>query len=179
MCRQISTLGLTFLLLAVCSQLASAQSITFSPSNPAGGQTVTATLSQPFNCDAYPQLSASTGASFTFKSILPSGIVNCGFIPVPQPLTSDASIVLGALSPGTYSVVWNFYQSQNPDPPIFQSSVTATIVVGPSPAVPLSDPDPVPALSIGSMWIFGSLCGAIGMCMLRRIRSARATAKTC
>lgn len=109
-----------------------AQSISFSPPAPTGGETVVATLSQPYNCAApQPMLTASSADSFTFDSILPDGIVNCPFIPFPPPTTSSFPITLGSLSQGTYAVTWNIYLSQSSGAPILLSSTSASVVVMP------------------------------------------------
>ena len=114
------------------ARLAIAQSITFSPPAPTADETVVATLSQPFDCAAQqPELTASSADSLTFSSILPSGIVNCPFIPFPPPTTSSFSVNLGSLLAGTYVVTWNIYLSQSSGSPTLQSSTSATLVVRP------------------------------------------------
>ena len=109
-----------------------AQSISFSPRFPTSAETVVATLTEPFNCTAQqPTLSASSVSSFTFDQILPNGIVNCPFIPSPPPATSAFLVNLGLLPAGNYTVTWNIYLSQSPEPPRLLSSTSASLVVTP------------------------------------------------
>jgi hypothetical protein len=111
---------------------ASFASITFSPPAPAGGETVAVTFTEPFNCAAKPPvLTASSAGSFTFVSTLPSGIVQCPQIPYPMPDYSSSSVSLGLLSAGTYTVTWNYYLDQTPDPPRLLSSESASLSVAP------------------------------------------------
>ena len=114
------------------ARVAIAQSIAFSPSAPTGGETVIATLSQPFNCAAQqPALTARSVDSFTFDSVFPDGIVNCPFVPDPPPTTSSFSVNLGSLSPGTYAITWNIYLSQMSGMQLLLSSTSASLVVTP------------------------------------------------
>jgi hypothetical protein len=107
-----------------------AQSMTFVPTAPLAGETVVVAFSQPFNCAApQPVLTASAAGSFTFSSHFPSGIVNCGVVTSPPPPTSDFTAVLGALSPGTYTVTWNIYQDQSSGTPVLQSSTSTQLSV--------------------------------------------------
>ncbi|MHB8448418.1 MAG: hypothetical protein ACYC9P_10900 [Rudaea sp.] len=107
-----------------------AQSMTFAPAAPLAGETVVIAFSQPFNCERpQPMLTASTASSFTFSSNFPSGIVNCGAIPIPPPTTSNSTAVLGALSPGIYTVNWNIYQDQSSGAPTLLSSTSTQLVV--------------------------------------------------
>ena len=118
---------------AISSSCVLAQSISFSPSSPSGGQIVVATLSEPFNCAApQPTLKASSANSFTFESILPYGPVNCPLIPFPPPTTSNFSASLGPLLPGSYALNWNIYQQQASGTPLLLSSTSAAILVGPA-----------------------------------------------
>lgn len=116
-----------------------AQSISFFPPAPMSGETVAATLSQPFNCAApQPTLSASSADAFTFDSILPDGIVNCAFIPFPPPATSDFLVNLGSPLPGTYTVTWNIFLNQSSGAPTLLSSTSASLVVTRSVGVAIS-----------------------------------------
>jgi len=123
-CKQI----FVCVLFSFC-HLAFAQ-ITFVPQAPTGGEMVAVTFTEPFNCAArQPALTASSTGSFTFTSTLPSGIVQCPQIPFPIPENSSFTISLGLLSAGTYTVTWNYYLDQAPEPPRLLSSESASLVV--------------------------------------------------
>jgi len=123
-CKQI----FVCVLFSFC-HLAFAQ-ITFVPQAPTGGEMVAVTFTEPFNCAArQPALTASSTGSFTFTSTLPSGIVQCPQIPFPIPENSSFMISLGLLSAGTYTVTWNYYLDQAPEPPRLLSSESASLVV--------------------------------------------------
>jgi len=117
-----------------------AQSVTFSPPTPSGGEMVFATLSEPFNCAApQPTLEASSGNSFTFTTVLPYGPVNCRLVPSPPPTTSNFSTSLGTLSPGSYTLTWEIYQQQATGTPLLVSTTSDTVLVGPAAAaMPIS-----------------------------------------
>lgn len=109
-----------------------AQSIAFWPPAPTGGETVVATFSQPFNCTAkQPTLVESSANSLLFSSTFPNGIVNCAVIPDPPPLTSSFYVNMGVLSPGTYAVTWNIYQSQSPAAPTLLSTTSSILTIAP------------------------------------------------
>ena len=132
MCREFRNCILAVVCLFL-SDLVFAQSITFSPAAPSGGQPLFATLSEPFTCAApQPALKASTAGSFMFESVLPTGLVNCPFIPNPPPTTSSFSVNLGALAPGNYTITWNIYQQAPSESPVLLASTTSTVVVGPA-----------------------------------------------
>ena len=142
-----------------------AQTITVVPSNPTADQPVSATLSQPFDCSApQPALSAHNATLFAFDSVLPSGIVNCGAIPVPPPTSSNFTIDLGTLAAGSYTVDWRIYLDQAPNPPLLQSSATATFIVTASTSAP-GQPNPAatPALPAWAMLGLGAACLLMGM----------------
>lgn len=107
-------------------------SITFSPPAPTAGEAVSVTFTEPYNCAARPPaLTAGSTGSFTFVSMFPSGIVHCPQIPYPIPDYSNSTLSLGLLSAGTYTVTWNYYLDQAPDPPRLLSSESASLLVAP------------------------------------------------
>ena len=106
--------------------------VTFSPPAPTSGEAVAVSFTEPYNCAVRPPaLTESSTGSFTFVSTYPSGLVQCPQIPYPIPENTISTISLGLLSAGTYTVTWNYYASQAPDPPRLLSSETATLVVAP------------------------------------------------
>jgi len=154
--------------LFLCCHGAAAQTITVVPSDPVAGQPVSALLSQPFDCAApQPTLSAQTATSFTFDSILPSGIVNCAVVPMPPPATSNFSVDLGNLATGSYTVNWHIYINQMP--PLLQSTATTNFVVAPGTSAP-GQPGAAatPTLSVWAMLALGLACLVLGMCGLRQ-----------
>ena len=154
----------------VCCQSATAQTITIIPSDPIAGEPVGATLTQPFDCTApQPQLSVHTATSFTFDSVLPSGIVNCAVIPVPPPTISNFSVDLGALTAGNYTVFWNIYVDQTPNPPLLRSSATTNFVVAAGvPAPGAAGPAATPTIPLWAMLGLGIACLTMGGYQLKR-----------
>ena len=129
MYRDVCKCGLVCALIFFARQ-GIAQSMAFAPAAPLAGETVVIIFSQPFDCeDIQPELTASTAGSFTFSSTFGNGIVNCPVIPVPPPPASNFTVVLGALSPGTYAVTWNIYQEQSSGTATLLSSTSAQLVV--------------------------------------------------
>jgi hypothetical protein len=107
-------------------------SMTFSPPAPTAGEVVAVTFTEPYNCAALPPvLTASSSGSFTFESTISSGLVQCPQIPYPIPDYSNSTVSLGLLSAGTYTVTWNYYLNQAPDPPRLLSSESASLSVVP------------------------------------------------
>jgi len=169
----LSKLSRVALVLLLCSQSAHAQSIAFSPDHPSAGNTIYVTFRQPFNCTARaPALVDSTTDTLTFSSTLPSGIVHCPFIPVPEPTTSTFNLALGTLAAGTYAATWNEYLDQSPNPPKLLSTTTATLVVGAGVNGPIGVTT-TPALSTWSLLGLAGLCGALGLRRLHRSRARR------
>jgi len=167
----LSKLSRVALVLLLCSQSVHAQSIAFSPAHPSAGDTISVTFRQPFNCTApVPALVDSTTDSLTFSSTLPSGIVHCPAIPVPEPTTSTFNLALGTLAAGTYAATWNEYLDQSPNPPRLLSTATATLVVGAGVNGPIAVAS-TPALSTWSLLALAGFCGALG---LRRVHRSRA-----
>jgi hypothetical protein len=106
--------------------------VTFSPTAPTAGESVAVSFTEPYNCAAKPPvLTESSTGSFTFVSTYPSGIVQCPQIPYPIPENSISTVSLGLLSAGTYTVTWNYYLDQTPDPPRLLSSESASLMVAP------------------------------------------------
>jgi len=142
-----------------------AQSIAFSPSAPKGGDTVVATLTQPFNCSAQmPVLSTGPSGSITLDTVLPYGIVHCPFIPVPEPLTTVHTVTLGALPSGTYAVTWNISLGQPSGDPMLLTSTSASLVVAPGvTANGAAVLDPLPALSTWALVALAGLCALFGL----------------
>jgi len=106
--------------------------VTFAPTAPTAGESVAVSFTEPYNCAAKPPvLTESSTCSFTFVSTYPSGIVQCPQIPYPIPENSISTISLGLLSAGTYTVTWNYYLDQTPDPPRLLSSESASLLVAP------------------------------------------------
>jgi hypothetical protein len=124
---------LTFVcVLVFLARAGMAQSIAFWPPAPMGDETVVATFSQPFNCTAeQPTLVASSAESLTFSSTFPDGIVNCGFIPDPLPLTSSFYVALDPLPSATYAVTWNIYQAQPTGSPTLLATAASTLTIAP------------------------------------------------
>ncbi|HXD84150.1 MAG TPA: hypothetical protein VN599_06935 [Rudaea sp.] len=107
-----------------------AQSMTFAPAVPLAGETVVIVFSQPFDCEnLQPKLTTSSGNSFTFSSNFPYGPHGCDIIPTPPPPASISTAVLGALSPGTYTVTWNINQEQPSGAATLLSTTSAQLVV--------------------------------------------------
>lgn len=169
----LSKLSRLALVLLLCNQSVHAQSIAFSPAHPSAGDTISVTFRQPFNCTApVPALVESTTHSLTFSSTLPSGVVHCPFIPVPEPTTSTFNLALGTLAAGTYAATWNEYLDQSPDPPRLLSTATATLVVGAGINGPIAVAT-TPALSTWSLLALAWLCGSLGLRRLHRSRAGR------
>lgn len=129
MYRNVGKFGLVCALIFFARQ-GIAQSMTFAPPHPLAGETAVIVFSQPFDCEAIqPQLTASSANSFTFTSTFGNGIVNCPVIPVPPPPASISTVVLGALSPGTYTVTWKIEEEQSSGTLTQLSSTSAQLVV--------------------------------------------------
>jgi len=110
--------------------------IAFSPAAPLSGQTIAIDFTAPFNCAAQPpSLTRQTPDSLTYDTVLPSGVVNCPFIPWPPPIASTFTVTLGSVPPGSYAVTWNTYVSKNSGSPTLVSSTAATLVVAAAPAL--------------------------------------------
>jgi len=106
--------------------------VTFSPPAPTAGEPVAVSFTEPYNCAVRPPvLTESSTGSFTFVSTYPSGLQQCPQIPYPIPENTISTLSLGLLSAGTYTVTWNYYLNQAPDPPRLLSSESASLSVAP------------------------------------------------
>jgi hypothetical protein len=154
--------------LAIAAPWVHAQSIGVSPASPTSSDAITATFTQPFDCSApQPSLVDQSGTSLTFESVLPNGIVNCPFIPVPPPQVSQFSAALGTLGAGMYTVTWKIYRAQPSGSPQLLSTASASFTVsaarGAGAAVAFT-----PALSAWALLLLVAGCALLALRSLLR-----------
>jgi len=155
-------------LLAIAAPWVHAQSISVSPASPTSSDAITATFTQPFDCTApQPALVDRSGASLTFESVLPSGIVNCPFIPVPPPQVSQFSAALGTLGAGMYTVTWKIYRAQPSGSPQLLSTASAAFTVAAARGAGTSVAS-TPALSAWALLLLVAGCALLALRSLRR-----------
>jgi len=170
--EQIWRLFVALVLLA-CPLASFGLDITFAPAAPNASDAVTVQFSQPFNCAApTPTLVAQSADSLAFQSILPNGIVNCPFIPVPPPVASNFDVPVGALAAGTYAVTWKIYLAQSMGDPQLLASANASLTVSAARADGTAAAVPTPTLSLGSLLALALLSVGLGLRRLQLLTRA-------